>query len=107
MRYARSLAYIGSGQTENGALLVTSWQPIESVPRGGVEFMSAPDVLLCWRYPDSSAIIRIGRFFTETWRDKILRFKLEIDYGDCGAQVFTATDDQPTHWMPLPEPPND
>ena len=81
------------------------WQPIDSVPRGESAFMSAPEVLLCWCYPDSSAIIRIGRFFTETWQDKILRFKVEIDYGDSGGYVFTAVDDQPTHWMPLPEPP--
>ena len=84
---------------------MSEWQPIETVPREGAEFMNAPEVLLCWWYPDSGPIIRIGRFFTETWRDKILRFKLEIDYGDLGAHVFTATDDQPTHWMPLPEPP--
>jgi hypothetical protein len=82
------------------------WKTIDSVPREGAEFMNAPEVLLCWCYPDSGPIIRIGRFFTETWKDKILRFKLEIDYGDAGATVFTATDDQPTHWMPLPPAPS-
>lgn len=81
------------------------WQPIETVPRD-VKAFDAPSVLLCWMYPDVPGhTIRIGRFFTETWPDKLLTFKIELDYGNAGGWVFTDRDDMPTHWMPLPEPP--
>ena len=77
------------------------WQPIDTVPRDETH------VLLCWTFnngvrPD----IRIGRYWHESWPDKRLLFKIELDMGSAGAYVFTSCDDeQPTHWMPLPEPP--
>jgi hypothetical protein len=73
------------------------WLPIESVPRKG-------EVLLCWIFADGiPPHIRIGEYFHES--SECFWFKLSMDMGDFGATAFTKADYQPTHWMPLPEPP--
>lgn len=77
---------------------MSEWQSIETVPE-------KTDVLLLWPCPDTDPIVRIGNL---RWRpfgnDKPI-FKLEIDYGHCGAWVYTDQDDCPTHWHPVPQLP--
>lgn len=76
---------------------MSEWQPIETVTEG-------QEILLCWTWPDTGAkpIIRIGKLLYKPWPGDLPIFKLEIDYGDAGAWVYTAKDDVPTHWMSLP-----
>ncbi len=69
------------------------WQPIETAPLGRPLFGEpGPRILLGWVHrPDAIAIGAFrgnAEFTTPIWRD---------GYG--GALV------EPTHWMPLPEPP--
>ena len=62
------------------------WQPIETAPRGRPLFdENGPYVLLGWT---NRLDMTIARFERRHWRD---------GYG--GAVL------EPTHWMPLPEPP--
>ena len=62
-----------------------TWQPWGSEPQDGTEFLAyRPDagVMICW------------------WVDFVEPALLEV-----GGDDLTA--DQPTHWMPLPKPPDD
>lgn len=57
-----------------------SWQPIESAPKDKTQ-------ILVW---DNACIIAYYETALDGWRDAQEMFPLE-----------------PTHWMPLPEPPKD
>jgi hypothetical protein len=62
---------------------MTDWQPIETAPRDGTE------IIVCRRFEGRKfmgVVMWDGRYWT-------------IDYG------FPFYFDNPTHWMPLPEPP--
>lgn len=68
------------------------WQPIETAPTGK---LGAIQMLLCH---SKKKWVRMGRF-----------------YGEAGVWYYSGTNersqwaqvegDEPTHWMPLPEPP--
>lgn len=64
--------------------LVPQWQPIETAPKDGSEF-------LCWskgwRYPHMAY-----------WESEYMSFENPFTYDFM---------DQPTHWMPLPAPPTE
>ena len=82
--------------TEGGALAsndqLGAWQPIETAPQDGT------DVLVCRTYPHSCAEYAVAHNYGDGsgWRDM----------GDIGLAGMTVDDDnQPTHWMPLPAPP--
>lgn len=69
-----------------------AWQPIETAPRDGTE------VLVCRRYEDGHAEYAVAYCYEDDdgWRD----------IGDIGwAGMQGGPDNQPTHWMPLPTPP--
>ena len=66
---------------------MSEWRPIETAPRDGTK------VLLC--EADQPTEIVLGWWLQNAWRD----------YGDIGCGGFD--DYNPTHWMPLPEPPSD
>lgn len=66
------------------------WQPIETAPKNGKE------VLVCRKFDSGSASYAVASFNGDEWRDM----------GDIGwAGMYGDDGNQPTHWMPLPEPP--
>jgi hypothetical protein len=69
---------------------MSEWQPIETAPIN-VEIM-----LL-----DTESTIRIGRKYGD-WNGAL---KSELDFGDYSATFYYPRDNLPTHWMPLPKPP--
>lgn len=73
------------------------WQLIETLEE-------KREVLLFW--PGEFLTIRIGSLLFKPLSGSIPIFKLELDYGDAGAWVYTHRDDDPpTHWMALPTAP--
>lgn len=64
------------------------WQPIETAPKNGTE------VLVCRAYEDET-VYAVAHYEGHEWRDM----------GDIGWGGMTGDDNQPTHWQPLPEPP--
>lgn len=68
---------------------MTDWQPIETAPKDG------SCVLVARSYGLASAIA-VAHFDGEEWRD----------YGDIGWAGMYGDNNQPTHWMPLPSPPD-
>jgi hypothetical protein len=71
------------------------WQPIETAPKDGTE------ILVYKRY----------RKYQEWVGKDEYDFYIHISFYDGGDWYISAYDppwgNQPTHWMPLPEPPND
>ena len=67
--------YGGYGETEPDG-----WQPIETAPKDG---------LVVLVYPNYHCAVTCGYYVKGTWRDDLDK-NFEIE---------------PTHWMPLPEPP--
>ncbi len=67
------------------------WQPIATAPQDGAEVL-----LFCLskKYDDT---FRIVGYFSAAWN------QWEID----GVDDCFRNDLKPTHWMPLPEPPDD
>jgi hypothetical protein len=65
----------------------TGWQPIEAVPE---DIMHSADPVLLWS-PDTHTCVVYGRYWTQDqeWQEDHM-----------------ATPLRPTHWMPLPEPPD-
>jgi hypothetical protein len=67
---------------------VVSWQPIETAPKDGQRV----DLLLANRERVTDAHWTGASWFSPNWRY------------DCGSEIREG-DPQPTHWIPLPEPP--
>ena len=59
---------------------ILEWQPIETAPRG-------VSVLLCRVWDGQSSLMRVGWFDQGIWQD------------------WSRNPMNPTHWMPLPKPP--
>jgi hypothetical protein len=75
---------------------MSDWQPIKTAPKDGTR------VLLVWEYglvlahwTDDAAFKQCA--FGPGW-------EVDRSEGDCW-YAFSLRPDQPTHWMPLPEPP--
>ncbi len=78
---------------------MSDWQPIETAPKDG------STILLCVSNSEREPVIVTGLWVTEamdwsgwpitepTWREVWCHFQLASD------------GDNPTHWMPLPTPP--
>jgi len=67
---------------------MSNWQPIETAPRDGTPFLGA----IRWGDHDWE-ILRM------CWQDHTSNFV------DATYAPFSDDQEQPTHWMPLPEPP--
>lgn len=67
---------------------MSDWQPIETAPKADFERILLSSAT--WPYP------AIGYWDSEehVWAD------------DDGPWAYLNPEDQPTHWMPLPEPPS-
>ena len=71
---------------------MSKWQPIDTAPKDGTDI-----VLVKEDDPDAEAEFAIGQWFVAGW------CFMSTPIGDLPALIgFT-----PTHWMPLPEPPED
>ena len=71
------------------------WRPIETVPRNGtvVLLRHAPEVLALYASAAPKKTVAIG-YFDQWWV-----------VGTPGGSSEGGGDNQYTHWMPLPEPP--
>ena len=83
---------------ELNRMLPGGWRPIESAPKDGTR------ILACDRYQD---------LFVAYWMNDRAWFRhsgwvyYTNDYeGSDGCMVFNIGECQPTHWMPLPSPPD-
>ena len=80
---------------------MNTWQPIETAPKDGTH-------LLLW-YPDYHRKVWTGHYYkTERYEHGILKSKHEGWHN--GADTLTLIGMKeclPTHWMPLPEAPNE
>lgn len=72
---------------------MSEWQPIETAPRDGTAvLLYEPD---CWMHPVWVAQWeRGGTYYREGWRCFVAADGEEVLHPE-----------KPTHWMPLPEPP--
>ena len=66
---------------------MTDWQPIETAPMNGTEF-------LAFRKGEIAVAYRIPRDDCEMWK-----------FGRSSASIEACPEFKPTHWMPLPEAP--
>ena len=73
-----------SGNAEEG---MSDWQPIETAPINGAEFLG-------FRRGEIAVTYRVQRDDCEMWA-----------FGRSSASVDTCPAFKPTHWMPLPEAP--
>lgn len=85
---------------------MTTWQDIGTAPRdGSFILLHVPDAQL------ETGPVTIGMFFREELRGEDGRFKPGLWYpADWSGWLATDGDNSPswcnpTHWMPLPEPP--
>lgn len=68
---------------------MTEWQPIETAPKDGSELLLAYILM----HDDLPHQLVVGR-----WDDEFVEFREPLRYEQ-------PLETQPTHWMPLPEPP--
>jgi len=75
---------------------MNEWKPIETGPKDGTY------VLLF--YPTYKLHVRIGNYEK---REEFVNGKLKYskEHWKCDVMSMPGCDPQPTHWMPLPEPP--
>lgn len=85
--------------------MCNKWQPIESAPKDGTEILLGKDIASVW-------IVRNGRWVN--WRDWCpapTEPGEQVDgwwcYRNSVAQEMLEGIYEPTHWMPLPEPPSE
>ena len=82
----RGFALSGSvGMTGQSAQKL-QWQPIETAPKDGTE------ILVCGPLRDGSGVYRDVTRWPNGWSGK-------------WPVAYMHNSDEPTHWMPLPEPP--
>ena len=80
-------------------VLFGSWSPIETAPKDGT------NVLLY--YPGYSRKEWIGRYYkNETYSHGVLTRKSEGWHNGADTLLGMVKECDPTHWMPLPSPPN-
>jgi hypothetical protein len=66
---------------------MSNWQPIETAPKDG------ENILMFWPYWGQEAMIGWYDFYHSQW------------ISNSALSTFDQDDHQPTHWMPLPDPP--
>ncbi len=66
-----------------------SWQPIETAPKDSEEILA----IELFDAPETGGVYCVVSWVNGAWRD-------HSDMGAAGLDPF-----EPTHWMPLPEPP--
>ena len=79
-------------ETIKGNKAMTGWQPIETAPRDGTEFL-AVELL---KDSEGRFTVWLTGYWHEGW--------CEFHYGTAD-ESHRDSDFHPTHWMPLPEPP--
>ena len=79
---------------------MTEWQPIETAPKDGTEIF----VYAKWKYKNCDA--------KYSWR--VANYRSDISGWENGCHFWTITSThfhetaiEPTHWMPLPPPPEE
>ena len=84
---------------------MSEWQPIETAPKDGTEVIGCHSQ--DWSEIGMKPIIYgpwTMAFDAGQWRSSWDRVRVINYMGDFGTE-YAELDIQPTHWMPLPEPP--
>lgn len=69
---------------------MSKWQPIETIPKDGTHILT---------YMEKTIV--------EAWFDNGCSEWVTKDLSSTGCGCCGSENDEPTHWMPLPEPPED
>jgi hypothetical protein len=83
----------------------TAWQPIETAPRDGTIILLAGGT---WGDEDLEEAPRVmaARWYEhQRWRSDPVWGCWNVCCAEGGCSIFPYSD--PTHWMPLPEPPHE
>lgn len=81
---------------------MSEWQPIETAPRDGTEFLAYDPVVNKYDVCYASD----NRWYGPRDDDDLPYFIHQVD-GDYGSCDDYFNGDRATHWMPLPEPPEE
>lgn len=78
---------------------VSQWQPIESAPKDGTVIVCGP----AWDNAESHGqFVTIANRHRDTWFSPEIAIFKDGNWEEEGCSIR-----QPTHWMPLPEPPKE
>ena len=89
---------------ENATVIVTpEWQPIETAPKDGTLVIAAWDA----ETDPSPEVERIWIVTAAYWMEGFDGSVEEPAYPHAWMQADECIPVEPTHWMPLPEPPTD
>lgn len=88
------LAQVSGTEVSSGRVEMSEWQPINTAPRDGTLI----DIWATGRCPDCFWEECDGEdFMLSGWRQR---------YAESPGNSFSIDDLEPTHWMPLPQPPS-
>jgi hypothetical protein len=96
--YERKREYRGGNQRQaqpHQGTRMSGWRDISTAPRDGTE-------ILVW------SAMNAGKCFLAVWDDNRFARKPRPYWSFCKERLYgtwTVRKNQPTHWMPLPEPP--
>lgn len=91
-----------------------NWQPIETAPKDGSTILLCGPVMVDYEdVMDDKVVVEVGQYShnsgyhswenVEETKDRRVQTRKKYEYDSWGTTLI----DEPTHWMPLPEPPQE